>query len=135
MGLLNAQPSKNRLYSEQDKAILHNLSQLFEQDKIYRTQNLSVSTVADKLNVNRNHLSSLINNYYQHNFNEYTNRYRVEEAKEIFKQQIGGSYPDYTIQYIAETVGFSQRASFHDAFKKVVGITPSEYKKVIKSMK
>ena len=128
-------PKKVIEFTDEDKETLHNFQQLFEQDKIYRTQNLSVSNVANMLNVGQNHLSSLINNYYQRNFNDYTNHYRIEEAKEIFKQQITGDYPNHTIQHVAETVGFSQRATFYDVFKKAIGVTPSEYKKVIKSMK
>ena len=121
-------------FSEDDKAILHNFQLLFEQDKIYRTQNLSVSTVADALGVNRNHLSHLINGYYQRNFNEYTNQYRIEESKDIFKQMSRGDCPNHTMQHIAEMVGFAQRATFNDVFKRIVGITPSEYKTVVKSM-
>jgi AraC-like DNA-binding protein len=124
-------PEKVIEFSDEDKTTLHNFQQLFENDKIYRTQNLSVVTVAEALGVNKNHLSHLINNYYQRNFSEYTNHYRVEEAKEIFKKQCN----NYTMQHIAEIVGFTYRTTFNDVFKKIVGITPSEYKRVVKCMK
>jgi tetratricopeptide (TPR) repeat protein len=119
------------LIDESTKKILQNLNRLFEQEKMYRIPKLTLEDVAERLNIQKSVVSNFINNYYQKNFNEFANFYRINEAKEILKAQSEGKYPDYTIQYIAESVGFSGRTQFYRAFDKEVGITPVEYKNTV----
>jgi AraC-like DNA-binding protein len=108
------------------------LQHLFETEKIYRTQNLSIDDVAKMLSTKTVHLSQVISRVYLKNFSEYVNTYRVGEAAEMLKEQNkGGKYAHLTIQAVAEAVGFSSRTPFYAAFKQVVGVTPSEYKRVL----
>jgi AraC-like DNA-binding protein len=43
----------------------------------------------------------------------------------------GGKYANYTIQAIAEEVGFNNRSSFYTAFREIIGVTPMEYMKIL----
>ena len=116
--------------------LVSDLQHLFETEKTYRQQGLSVDDVVQKLQTNSKYLSNAINRHFQKNFTEFVNTYRVEEAIEILKEQNeSGEYAHYTIQAIAETVGFNGRTAFYAAFKKIVGLTPTEYMGVINQQK
>jgi AraC-like DNA-binding protein len=51
------------------------------------------------------------------------NSYRVNEAKALLINE-----PQDTILDIAYAAGFNSKASFNRIFKKVTGMTPSEYR-------
>ena len=104
------------------------IQQLFETEKVYRQQGLNVDEIAKRLQTSSRQVSSAINQHYNKNFVEYVNTFRVEEAIEMLKQQgEGGKYAHITIQAIGEEVGFNHKSPFYAAFKRVVGVTPSEY--------
>ena len=104
------------------------LQDLFETEKVYRQQGLSVDDVTKTLQTNSKYLSNAIKEHFQKGFIEYVNTYRVEEAIEMLKEQEkGGKYAHYSVEMIAEEAGFANRATFYAAFKRIVGVTPREY--------
>jgi AraC-like DNA-binding protein len=112
------------------------LQRLFEVEKIYRKPRLSVDDVAQQLGIGSDRLSIILNQEYQKPFSDFVNGYRIAEARDILKDQdAGGEYAHYTVQAIAETVGFGSASSFYSAFRQVVGVTPTEYKDAIRKMK
>ena len=119
----------------QSEELLNALDRLFEREKLYRDADLNINKAAERLDSNRDYLSKAINQHRQKNFSDYVNYYRIEEAKEILKAQNEGKYTNYTNEYIAEIVGFGSSAQFYRAFKQVVGVTSSEYKKAVKKVK
>ena len=118
--------------TDTSKQLASEIQKLFEIEKIYRQQGLSVDDVSKRIQTSSRQLSNVISQHYQKNFTEYANTFRVEEAIEMLKQQgEGGKYANYTIQAIGETVGFNGRSSFYTAFKRIIGVTPSEYMNVL----
>ena len=114
--------------ADEPKQLASDIQQLFETEKIYRQQGLSVDDVAKRLQTSCRQLSNAISQYYKKNFMEYVNTFRVEEAIEMLKQQgKGGKYAHFTIQAVGEEVGFNGRTSFYRAFNRIVGLAPSEY--------
>ena len=113
------------------KKLSNDLMHLFEVEKIYRQQGLSVDDLVEKLSINRRHLLQVFKEY-QKNFNDFVNTYRVAEARELLKDD---KYNKYTIQAISEIVGFNSLSVFYTAFKQEVGVAPAEYRKVIRKMK
>ena len=104
------------------------VQKLFEKEKLYKQQGLSVDDVAKKLQTSCRQLSNAISSHYQKNFIEYVNTFRVEEAIEMLKQQHeGGKYAHYTIEAIGKTVGFNHKSPFYAAFKRIIGVSPLEY--------
>ncbi|MDA3847140.1 MAG: helix-turn-helix domain-containing protein [Vallitaleaceae bacterium] len=95
-------------------------------NKPYLNSEITLSDLSAKLIMNRNELSSLINQHFGINFSAYINKYRVEEAKELLART--GSLNVLEIGYES---GFSSKSSFNAAFKKFTGLTPSEYRKTI----
>ena len=108
------------------------LHHLFEVDRIYRQQGLTVDDVVAMLKTNSKYLSNAIKEISQKSFVEYVNTYRVEEAIEMFKEQKeGGKFAHYSTEMIAEAVGFNNRVSFYSAFKRIVGVAPKEYMEIL----
>ncbi|MCR9250008.1 MAG: helix-turn-helix domain-containing protein [bacterium] len=58
-------------------------------------------------------------------FHDLINRKRVNEAMDLLTSK---SHDHYTLEAIGETVGFKNRMSFYNYFKKETGITPGIYK-------
>ncbi|MCA6447833.1 MAG: AraC family transcriptional regulator, partial [Chitinophagaceae bacterium] len=61
---------------------------------------------------------------FQMNFNDFINRYRVEEVK---KQLQNPKNASLTIMSLAYDAGFNSKATFNRAFKKHTGENPSKY--------
>ncbi len=57
-------------------------------------------------------------------FLELINKYRIEEAKSL----ILDPKLNETIEGIGYSVGFNSKSTFHSAFKRITGQTPSEFK-------
>ncbi len=75
------------------------------------------------MGVSTHHLSQSINEILKLNFYELINRYRVEEAKNKIREET-----EKSLLQVAFEVGFNNKASFNNAFKKHVGMTPSKYR-------
>jgi len=97
-----------------------------ETEKVYVQKTLSLAELSLMLDTNANYLSQFFNNHLKTNFNDYINEYRVKEACHIFKND---TLMKYTIDQVADMVGFSSRSTFYTTFKKFTGITPSFFQK------
>ena len=110
---------------------LEHLQHLFEVEKIYRQPKLSIDEVVKKLGTNRTYLSQLFNQELRKPFNDFVNAYRVAEVRELLKDD---RYAHYTIQSISEMAGFSSLSVLYTSFKQEVGVTPAEYRNVIRNV-
>lgn len=121
--------SKYKTSSLNSKSIDSNKSELLRlmsEEKLFTNNNLTVNDVAKRMNIPRQHLSEILNVHLKTGFQDFLNQYRVEEFVECLKS---GHYQNYTIMGIALEVGFSSKSSFNTTFKKLKGMTPSQYKK------
>ncbi|WP_425289983.1 helix-turn-helix domain-containing protein, partial [Shewanella algae] len=75
------------------------------------------------MGTNSSVLSKIINRAFQMNFNDFINRYRVEEVK---KQLQNPKNASLTIMSLAYDAGFNSKATFNRAFKKHTGENPSK---------
>lgn len=110
----------------QDVKLKTKLLNLFENEKIYTQSDLRITLLCDLLETNRTYISRLINAEFGVNFNEFVNQYRVREAEKLLSSAKNNSY---TLDYIAEEVGFGTGNSFARAFKEYNGVTPGQYRK------
>lgn len=77
---------------------------------------------------NTRYVSFVINEVYGKNFKTFLNEYRIREASRRLMDE--KNYGNLTILAIAETVGFTSLNGFTIAFKKIVGMTPSAFRKL-----
>lgn len=109
---------------EADLATFH---RLFEQEKCFLEPGLSMADLARKMAMPQYRLRALINrNLAFRNFNAMLNEYRVKEACRIFDDQEKNNLPILTI---ALSVGYQSIAPFNQAFKELLKMTPSAYRK------
>ncbi|MDD2279056.1 MAG: helix-turn-helix domain-containing protein [Bacteroidales bacterium] len=97
-------------------------------EKPYLEANLSLPELAKKIEIPSHHLSRVINEHFGVNFFDFVNQYRIEEVKSRI------SNPDFenlSFLGIAYDSGFNTKSAFNRVFKKMTGLTPSEYKKKI----
>lgn len=99
-----------------------------EQDKLYLNAKLSIHDVSEKLNIPRQYISEVLNEYMDISFQDFINQYRVEE----FINRLKNDQNDhFTLLAIANEVGFNSKSSFNAIFKKHKGLTPTEFKKTL----
>ena len=86
-----------------------------------------MSELAKKTGESPHHVSQVINEKLNLGFFELLAKYRVEEAKRILSDKKRNKI---TIEELSEIVGYNSKTAFNNAFKKLTGKTPSEYRKL-----
>ncbi len=115
---------KSYLDNVDRKNINRQLKIIMEEEKMFCDEDLSLGRLSDALGLSKNQLSQFLNRYHQKNFNNFVNSYRIEEAKKIMVEE-----PRRQIISIAFAVGFNSYSAFHSTFKKMIGISPAEYRR------
>jgi len=123
--ILLSSPIQKYLDSDQKMELSQSINKAIHQDKLFLDKNLSLHSFAKEVNSNSKYLSKYINNEYGKNFSSFITEFRILEAKSLLKDP---AYNVYTIESIADMVGYNSKSSFNNAFKKIVGMTPSEFK-------
>lgn len=113
-----------QLKDSEVQRILSSLNQL-EKEEFYLEDECTATNVAKKLATNTTYLSKIINSYYQKSFSRYISDLRIHYTLQRLKSD--KFFRRYSIQSIANEVGFKSRESFNNAFKKETGILPSFY--------
>lgn len=119
------EPDKQALY-DKIQQILANSKEIFDSD-------FSLQRLADLTETSYKKVSQVINEKAGCNFNNLINEYRVKEA--CRRMNDTEQYGKYTIEAISTSVGFKSRSTFLLQFKRVTGLTPSEYQRAQKSDK
>lgn len=101
------------------------LRNLMETERIYTEPELSIAKLGQRLNVKPYLISHALNLSLKKSFPEFVNEYRIREAERMLSS---GRFHHYTIEAIAFDCGFSTPSAFYVAFKKYMGLTPSEYR-------
>lgn len=134
--VFNGSLTFNKLFFKYEKSGLteslslelkENLVNLFDKEKIYKESNLSLETLAKKLNTTRHNASQVINEHFKMSFHELVNTYRIKEAKEIISSDV---QKNLNIIDVAYEVGYNNKVTFNKAFKKDTQLTPSEYQRM-----
>ncbi len=115
-----------RLNAEQVTNLSSQLSKLMEQDQLFLDNDLNLPMVAEKLGIGIHEASYLINETTNDNFYNFINRYRVEESKKLLAS---AKVEELNILGIAFASGFNSKTTFNTTFKKMVGVSPSQFSK------
>lgn len=84
-------------------------------------EDISLTTVADYLNLSSGYLSILYKKETGENFIDYIIHFRVEKARELLRTT------DLKIYEVAKKVGYENIYYFSRIFSKVVGVSPKQY--------
>lgn len=116
---------KSALSEERKAEILHKITLLFEEEKYFSRNNLSLADLARAVKEPSHYVSQVINEKLDKNFFDLLSVYRIEEAKKLLHDKAG---KQLTIEEIAGQVGYNSKAAFNKAFKEITGTTPSAFR-------
>jgi AraC-like DNA-binding protein len=103
------------------------LLSILENEKLYLNPELVLQDLADRMHTSSKILSQVINQRSGLNFFDFINSYRCEEVKSI----MADADPKVTILEIMYQAGFNSKSSFNKEFKKLNGVTPTEYRRSV----
>ena len=114
---------KNSGLKASEALIKYNLLlKLMKEDKPYLEPKLSLNMLANLLDLSPNYLSQIINQHEQQNFNDFVNKYRIDEFIEK-----ASTNKNYSFLANALDSGFNSKSTFNNVFKKIKGVTPSQF--------
>lgn len=105
---------------EKSKYVMEALTYISEH---YNEADISVSTIAGHLGLSESHLSHVFKKETSYTLSGYLTSYRMHVAMQLLRDCRSKVYE------VAEQVGYRDITYFSSAFKKAVGLSPSEYQK------
>ena len=113
-----------------EKVILNGIDEL-KNSNDFLNSDFTIKAFAKRLNTNTSYLSYFLNKNYNQSFKQLLAEKRIEFL--IDKLEKDPNYRKYTIKSLGEEIGYTNDSSFTRAFKKLKGITPSEFIKRLNS--
>ena len=100
-----------------------NVNRIIEYIFLNIKENLSLKSVSTEFAITENQLSEMLSGYTGLSFKEFLTNMRVNNAMELLHKK------DFNITEVAYESGFETTRTFNRAFMKIVGCTPTEYRK------
>ncbi|SDH19395.1 ABC transporter permease [Mucilaginibacter gossypii] len=105
------------------------LKKVVAADRLYEDAELSLTTLAEKLDIHPHELSRIINQSFKKNFNDFINELRIQA---VIRKLHHPDYERYNLLGIAYDSGFNSKSTFNRFFKELTGQTPAEHKRKLK---
>lgn len=123
--ITNRKYSKTRLKESYLEEITDRLEDTMQLSQLFLNPDLKMDDVASELNLPKHHISQALSLQKGITFTEFVNIYRIKYAKGLLDDYA----TDQTIKTVMYSSGFNNRASFNNNFKRLIGMTASEYLK------
>lgn len=123
---IKQEPVKNKHKEQVTSAAIAKVQQGMEVEKYYLQQNLNIEEFAKRIDLPAREVSAVINKHYGTNFFEFMNSYRVAEAKRLLSDP---HHADMTVLDVLLQSGFNSKSAFHRFFNRLVGMSPTEFRK------
>lgn len=120
------EPAKDKVDEKLTSSAIEKVQQGMEGQKLFLKHNLNIEEFSRRVDLPVKDVSTVINKHYGTNFFEFMNSYRVEEAKRLL---VDAEHADMTILDILLKAGFNSKSAFHRFFNRLVGISPTEFRK------
>lgn len=115
---------KITINDEKEKQIVEGLKKI-EANKYFLNPEFNLYNAAKKIGTNTTYLTKVVKNYSNYSFNEYTNNLRMTY---IINELVNDKkIRNYTVQALAESVGYKNGTSFSKIFKEKTGVTPFQF--------
>ncbi|MGG3467587.1 response regulator transcription factor [Neobacillus pocheonensis] len=115
--------AKACIYSTEDQPDNLNMKKIMEYIRNHYAEPITLKDVAKQFHFNPSYLSNYFSTHNNEGFIEYLNKIRIEEAAKLLIQGI------VSISEISGMVGYSDHSYFCKVFKKIKGVSPSQYKR------
>jgi len=120
----------SNLLEDKKEIFLEKLVNYVEKEQPYLSPELTLTDLAEQIQIPSHYLSQVINEKLNCNFLDFINGYRIEAAK---KMLLNDKSRQFTILSIAYDAGFNSKSTFYSAFKKQTGTTPSGFRKSLQT--
>lgn len=114
-----------KIDEEEFAEIVGRMKTYIEENRCYTNPELKMSDLAEVLGLSSSKLSQVFSLYVKENYYEFINQYRLNEFKRLIAE---GEYKKFTLTALSEKCGF-KKSSFFSTFRRVEGMTPTEYLK------
>ncbi|PUB76339.1 MAG: hypothetical protein DBP03_05095 [gamma proteobacterium symbiont of Ctena orbiculata] len=107
-------------------AFIRELERLMVDERLFREEGLTIGRLAERMGMKEYLLRRMINGLLGYrNYNQFLNRYRIEEAAKLLLAPETRHLPVLTI---ALDVGYRSLTVFNKAFKEIMEMTPTEFR-------
>lgn len=101
------------------------LTALMREERLFTAPDLSLATLAERLELSPHQLSELLNARLGKGFSRYLREWRVGAACDMLLAE-----PSASVLAVGLNVGFSAQSNFYEAFREIEGMTPGQYRKL-----
>jgi AraC-like DNA-binding protein len=116
--------------SPQEQELADALHKHMIEKRSFLQHKYTINHLSGDLNIPPHQISAFLNQQLNISFNDFLNKFRIEYCIERIKK---GDAERYTLEALSSECGFSNRNSFTAAFKRLTGVTPSDYMKQLNS--
>lgn len=88
---------------------------------VYLDPSINLVKFSHIVGTNTTYLSNVINRYFKCNLKQLINKYRIGYAKYLL------DFERIPISRLPKKCGFTSRSVFYVSFKRIIGVTPSQY--------
>ncbi len=101
-----------------------------DKDLSFLSSDFTINTLAKELETNSTYISFIFNKAKKETFKQYYSRKKIEYIVALLKEN--KVYRNYSVQALAEEVGYANASAFARVFKKYMDSTPSAFIKNLK---
>ncbi|TGL36802.1 helix-turn-helix domain-containing protein [Leptospira koniambonensis] len=114
---------RSKIHNTNVNEILGEIERLFTQEMIFKEENLSLASLAARLELNPHQLSEICNTQLNTTFPRLLSYYRIQHSIQLLKEK-----SEWNILEIAYESGFGSKAAFNAEFKRITGRTPKQFR-------
>lgn len=106
------------------KKYARSIEEIMQTDQLFLNPELTLDDVSQALGISRHHLTQAFNTELKMSFYTYINSLRINAFLTLIEDT---RYQHFTLLAIAYECGFNSKSTFNSVFKRIKGITPSQY--------
>lgn len=123
IGLTKLMMEFSRYLQDRQKRSNHAIYQIAEYLEKHYRQDLNLQHIADHFYLSREYISRKFKQEFGRNITDFVSNLRMKKAKILLRN------PEFKICQIAEMVGYKDEKYFSKVLKKMVGVSPNQYRK------
>ncbi len=116
--------SNKKIEDDAANELLEKLKHVMSEKEFFKNSNLKLKDLASEIDIPSHQLSQLLNDNLGKGFSLFINEYRIQAAQKLLVTN-----HQFSLEGIGQEVGFSSKSTFFATFKKMKGMTPSQFKK------